>query len=119
MTKTLTEFDAQADKLELALNRRAGRYSVKLSNVGNPDYRQDSSKPLPDTACGWARVNTLKEAVELCLLYIAFYGLGGGNWNGGLITQEADGLVVGRVSYNGRIWADEAWTPNTKEICAF
>lgn len=103
---TLEQIDERAEKLELALNRKVRKFSVKLSNVGNPDYRQDSRRPLPGTTCGWAHVDTLKEAVELCRLYISFYDLGGGNWNGGLITQNDNGLLVGKVSYNGRVWAD-------------
>lgn len=110
-------FEEQVKKLEVALNRKGAQFSVRLANVGNPDFRQDPRRPLPDTACGWAQVDTLKEAVELCLLYISFYDLGGGNWSGGLITRTADGLVVGKVGYNGRVWADERWTPATKEIC--
>lgn len=113
MNKTFElHFEEQACPLELALNRKSGQYSVKLSNVGNPDYSQDPDRPLPETTVGWAMVDTLKQAVELCLLYISFYDLGGGNWNGGLITRKSDGLVIGRVSYNGRVWAD-----NAKEIC--
>ena len=30
---------------------------------------------------------------------------------------KEDGLIIGKVGYNGRVWADERWTPNTKEIC--
>lgn len=120
-SNVLSELEAKLDQqittLELALNRKGAIFQVKLSNVGNPDYRQDCRRPLPETTCGWAHVDTLKEAVELCLLYISFYDLGGGNWNGGLITRTADGLTIGRVSYNGRVWADESWTPATKEIC--
>ena len=96
--------------LESALNRKAALYSVKLSNVGNPDFRQDPDRPLPDTTCGWAHVDTLKECSDLCRTYIAFYDLGGGNWNGGHIMR-ADGVMIGRVSYNGRIW-----DPSDKEI---
>lgn len=87
---------------EAALNRRTGKYSVKLSNVGNPDYRQDSHRPLPDTVCGVAHVETMAEAAALCRNYIEFYELGGGNWNGGELTCE--NVVIGRVSYNGHIW---------------
>ena len=105
------------EKLERALNSKGLPFSVKLSNVGNPDHRQDSRRPLPETTCGWAQVSTLKEAVELCRLYMSFYDLGSGNWSGGLITRNADGVTVGRVSYNGRVWPDGPWTPDTKEIC--
>lgn len=100
----LWDSEAQASKLEVALNARAGKYSVKLCNVGNPDYRQDSRRPLPETTCGWAKVGTLEEAAKLCRLYISFYDLGGGNWNGGELTETQSGLVIGRVMYNGRIW---------------
>lgn len=85
------------------MNRRGTKFSVKLSNVGNPDHRQDPRRALPDTTCGWAHVDTLAEASQICRTYIAFYDLGGGNWSGGEITN-ADGLVIGRVSYNGRVW---------------
>lgn len=118
-TTALQSFDAQVATLETALNRRSGQFTVKLSNVGNPDYRQDCTRPLPETTCGWARIDSLKEAVQLCRLYISFYDLGGGNWNGGMITRTADGLVVGHVSYNGRVWEKSGrdWTPDTKELC--
>ena len=112
---TLEPIDEQAIKLEFAFNSKGRKYSVKLSNVGNPDYRQDSRQPLPETVCGWAQVDTVKEAVAMCLLYISFYELGGGNWNGGLLTRNEDGLTIGRVSFNGRVWPDEPWT-QTKEV---
>lgn len=105
------QFEEQAGKLELALNRKGAKLSVKLSNVGNPDHGQDPRRPLPETTVGWAHVDTIKEAVELCLLYVSFYDLGGGNWNGGLITRNEDGLAIGRVGYNGRVWSDEHRTP--------
>jgi hypothetical protein len=101
-------------RLNNALNAPAtGKYQVKLWNAGNPDYRQDHTKPLPDTAVGWAQVDSFKEASELCRLYIEFYDLGGGNWTGGEITDQS-GLVVARVSYNGRVW--EAGKYAEKEI---
>lgn len=111
--------EEQVGKLELAWNRKGARLSVNLSNVGNPDFRQDSSRPLPDTTCGLAQVDTLQEAVELCRLYISLYELGGGNWKGGLITRSADGKTIGKVGYNGRVWADEPCTPETKEITVY
>ena len=113
---TLEQINQDDRKLELALNSKGRKFSVQLSNVGNPDYRQDSGRPLPETVCGWAQVDTLKEASELCRLYISFYELGGGNWNGGLITQNDNGLVVGHVSYNGRVWEGATWTRGAKPI---
>lgn len=97
-------------RLEVGLNTRGTKYKVKLSNVGNPDHRQDPRRNLPDTTCGWAHVETLRECAQMCGDYITFYDLGGGNWNGGEIVDDR-GVVVGRVSYNGRVWDS-----NGKEI---
>lgn len=81
-----------------------GKYAVKLSNVGNPDFRQDPSRPLHDTECGWAIADTLQGCVEACRAYRIEYDLGGGNWNGGQIFDIAARKQIGRVSYNGRVW---------------
>ena len=111
-----TEYNQAAVVLETALNRKAGKFTVQLRNVGNPDYRQDCTRPLPETTCGWAAVDTLKEAVQLCRMYISFYDLGGGNWSGGLIHRIEDGVIIGKVAYNGRIFAGAKWFPGVKEI---
>ncbi len=105
----------QADILEAAFRRQDGEFKVKLSNVGNPDFRQDPKRKLPDTICGLVGCDSIKEAVNLCRAYIAHYDLGGGNWSGGEI-KRADGSFVGQVSYNGRVWADKNWTPQTNEV---
>lgn len=97
------------------IKRTGGKFTVRLSNVGNPDFRQDHRRPLPDTVCGEAHVDTLAEARELVALYISAFDLGGGNWNGGHV-HRADGLFVGRFSYNGRLWDTERWTSASKEI---
>src|SRR5437868_6570781 len=98
------------------IRRRQGVFTVKLSSVGNPDFRQDPDRPLPDVPTATAHVETLIEAQDLCQHYIAYYDLGGGNWNGGEVVRTSDGLVIGRFSYNGKLWPDEPWTPETKEI---
>lgn len=103
------DFNRKVAVLETCLNARSGRYQVKLANVGNPDFRQDPDHPLPETTCGWARVETLRQASDLCRLYISFYHLGGGNWSGGEITDSSTGLVLGYVSYNGRIWSSKTY----------
>ena len=82
-------------------------FAVHLCNAGNPDFRQDPEKKLPDTACGWAGVASPEEASALCRQYIEHYDLGGGNWTGGEI-RDALGKPVGRVAYNGRVFAPEA-----------
>jgi len=93
----------QIKMIEKAINRKSAKYSVRLSNVGNPDFRQDPYKKLYDTSCHWAFADTLKECSDLCLTYISMYDLGGGNWSGGTIKND-QGFQIGRVSYNGRIW---------------
>jgi len=98
------------------IRRRQGVFTVKLCSVGNPDFRQDPERPLPGVPSVFAHVATLIEARDLCLHYIAYYDLGGGNWNGGEVVRISDGLVIGRFSYNGCLWPDEPWTPETKEI---
>lgn len=101
---SIAHFDAVTalELPRLTTNPVAPRYAVRLSNCGNPDRRQDATRPLPDTACGWAQADDLQEVVALVESYIEYYQLGGGNWNGGKITHK--GATFGRVSYNGRVW---------------
>jgi hypothetical protein len=49
-------------------------------------------------------VASLEEASASCLAFIAEHDLGGGNWSGGQVRDTATGVVVARVSYNGRLW---------------
>jgi len=89
---------------------------VRLSNCGNIDFGQNPNRPLPGTRTRTVRVKDFAEASAVCRRYIAENGLGGGNWTGGEITDEATGKVIGRVSYNGRVWGPEEWTPDSKPI---
>jgi len=98
------------------IRRSQGVFTVKLCSVGNPDFRQDSKRPLPRVPSALAHVDSLIEAREMCQRFIAYYDLGGGNWTGGQVIRLSDGLVVGRFSYNGRLWPDEPWYPGIKEI---
>lgn len=109
---TCAELQQFADRAQAMSGEK--KYRVKLSNVGNPDHRQDARRPLPGTRVGWAEVATLAEASAMCRRYITHYDLGSGNWNGGHV--EFDGVFVGRVSYNGRVWDSEHWTPEAKEL---
>lgn len=80
-------------------------YQVKLSNVGNPDRRQDHTRELPGTPKGyWRDVATLAEASAACRAYICETELGAGNWAGGQVRDAQTREVVARVSYNGRVW---------------
>ena len=97
------------------IRKNGGKFTVKLSSVGNPDHRQDCTRSLPGVPRALAHVDSLREASDLCRAFIAYFDLGGGNWNGGEIVR-ADGLVIGKVSYNGRVWAGEWGKPGHKEI---
>lgn len=87
---------------------------VTLASVGNPDFGQVSGRSLPGVPRKTVSVADLAEASSVCRAYIVEYDLGGGNWAGGKITEG--GTVVGRVSYNGRVWPAGEWTPDTKPL---
>ncbi len=78
--------------------RLPGRFWVYLSSVGNPDYNQYA--PISDPVLKSAE--SLREVRDLCLAYIEDCNLGGGNWPGGIFGSGR--LVLGHVSYNGRLW---------------
>lgn len=74
--------------------------TVKLSSVGNPDFRQDPN--ASQSPAKTVRVLTLKGAGRVCQSYIADWNLGGGNWTGGQVYKGKK--QIARISYNGRIW---------------
>lgn len=78
------------------------RYTVHMSSVGNPDFGQDSEKPLSPPAT--AKVRWLMDAKRICAGYIARHDLGGGNWTGGQVF-DATGRHVADIAYNGRLHA--------------
>jgi hypothetical protein len=79
---------------------------VLLQSRGNPDFRQDPERPLsPEVVVA---VGSLAAAASACREYIGEWDLGGGNWTGGKITNRA-GDVVGKVSYNGRVFSPGPW----------
>ena len=119
-----------------ALVAPKGAYKVLLASVGNPDFRQDSRRSLPGVPRRTLRVASLTDASKACRAYIAHYELGGGNWLGGEVKSRAsttqassevsvnrssgrlpqkkrnaekDGVVVARISYNGRAWDPGDW----------
>jgi len=79
-------------------------YTVILENRGNPDKGQHSGRRLPGTGAGRVKVADFEAASRACRAYIEANDLGGSNWTGGTIL-DADGNEVGRVSYNGWVWA--------------
>lgn len=76
---------------------------VLLSDVGNPDYRQDADRSVTGLRPRWVKVTDFAEASRVCREYIDNNNLGGGNWSGGLITE--DGKEVARVAYGGSVWS--------------
>ncbi len=89
--------------------------TVKLSSVGNPDFGQNPRRPLPGVKSHTIGVVDFADASRVCQEYIKTNNLGGGNWNGGEITNEA-GETVGHVSYNGRVWPPGKWVPGMKPL---
>ena len=81
---------------------RVGNFEVALSSVGNPDRRQDPSRSLPGVPKQTVKVDTLVAASKACSAYIREHELGGGNFTGGAVFE--DGVMVARISYNGRVW---------------
>ena len=81
---------------------------VLLANSGNPDFRQDSKRPLPGTRSGyWVEVADIEAASKVCRDYIAENDLGGGNWPNAEVRDCATDEVIGHISYNGRFWEVE------------
>lgn len=79
-------------------------YHVLLQSRGNPDFGQDPDREIsPEERVA---VADFAAASAACEDYVAEHGLGGGNWTGGEVT-DAGGVVVARVSYNGRVWGPD------------
>lgn len=76
------------------------KYKLVLSSCGNPDHGQFAA-PAPTEI---VEPSTLKQCQQAVLNYIKKWGLGGGNWTGGLVT--CNGREVGRFAYNGTMWVD-------------
>lgn len=99
------------------MNKTNTKYEVLLANVGNPDFGQKPNKPLPGTECGkWKAAVDFADASEICRAYIEANHLGGGNWSGGAIREVGKTKLVGRVSYNGRVWPPIEWTAKTEPL---
>ena len=75
-------------------------FTLRLSARQNPDFPPRQDLPRARTV----PVASLEDASALCRAFIAEHDLGGGNWSGGLVRDTATGVVVARVSYNGRVW---------------
>lgn len=79
-------------------------FAVMLSNCGNPDHGQNPDVRVYGTTVGWCMVESIEQAVKVCMLYCEMYNLGGSNWTGGQLIN-ADHVQFANISYNGRVWA--------------
>jgi hypothetical protein len=77
-------------------------YLVGLSHTANPDVDGGYWTAIYRPESGAVEVSSLDAASVVCQQYINGYDLGSGNWTGGTVST-ADGRVVARISYNGRI----------------
>jgi hypothetical protein len=89
--------------------------TVILSSVGNPDFGQDTRRPVNGANKRRVKVQDFRQASMACLAFIADHDLGGGNWNGGLVT-DATGREVGNVSYNGCVWEPGGFKINAEPL---
>jgi len=76
---------------------------VQMSSYGNIDWDEDPNVPISPNKF-WV-VGSFKEASGVCLAYIKEFHLGGGHWTGGKIYDKE--TLLGRVSYNGRVWDND------------
>lgn len=84
---------------------------VVLEAVRNPDHGQYGTLIPRHTVAA----RDIPHASELCMAFIDRHGLGGGNWSGGDITDNA-GRAVGKVSYNGKVWEPGTRRPGDAPI---
>jgi hypothetical protein len=90
---------------ELWTPQRTPSFTVELSSVGNPDFREFYGKGILSPNLN-ASADSLYDLVAMAQAYIQHFDLGGGNWSGGEVRSR-DGIVIGRISYNGRVWTPE------------
>jgi len=92
-----------------------GKYAVELSAAPNPDFWPGSFEAEVRIRPSWVVVRSLKEASMVARKFIRANELGGGNWTGGNVVDDA-GVVVAHVSYNGRVWEGPGRGRPTREI---
>ena len=77
-------------------------YTLTLSHAPNPDITGGYwDSPVQSGTPQTLAVDSIEQAQELSMRYRDGNSLGGGNWTGGQIHDEA-GELVGRIAYNGR-----------------
>ena len=85
-------------------------YQVKPIFMGNPDRWQNSAPVKPKTFSA----DTLNDLRDMIWDFLGNNGLGAGNW--GTAKVFKDNQTYGYMSYNGRIWDRDDWSPQAKEI---
>lgn len=94
------------------MNLQTANLWLNLNSDTNPDriffdsrnvMQDESFKNIENVYFG---VKSLEEASEVCRRYITHFNLGSGNWTGGNVNDDS-GRFIARISYNGRIWANE------------
>lgn len=91
------------------------KLTVTLSAAPNPDFSPNEHPGSVRIRPRKVKVGSLAEASAVCRQFIRDEELGGGNWTGGEVLDEA-GNFVARISYNGRAWITPGpWTPNSVE----
>ena len=101
----------------MSLQRRAkgmSKFMIKTEVCGNPDYGQDPDRPPYGVKVIQINTNSFTLLVEMVRDWQYENDIGGGNWMNPAVY--VDGEVVGYMSYNGKVWADKSWTPDTKQI---
>jgi hypothetical protein len=89
-------------------------YSIKTEVCGNPDYGQDPRKPPYGVRVKTIKSSSFNDLLDKVVQWQADNDIGGGNWMNPALMR--DGTVIGYMSYNGRIWSDQSFTPSTMQI---
>lgn len=88
---------------------------VILKADPNPDYCLPDQRAIVQTVEIRLPIRSFASASKVCRNFIEKFDLGSGNWTGGQIG-DINGKIIAHVSYNGRVWQGEKWTPDAKEI---
>ena len=87
-----------------------GRFSIRVTTVGNPDFSQYAPITDPTTF----NSNDWESLVEQLRQYQTDWLIGGGNWTDPVLFK--DGKPIGNVSFNCRVWELGKQYPDAKEI---
>lgn len=82
------------------------KLQVELKASPNPDYDRPEHQATVRIKAFRQSVDSFSDASRAVRRFINTNDLGSGNFTGGRLFDEA-GKVVGRVSYNGRVWAQD------------